>query len=88
MNVSLSLSSVFLPDLEGLYAVGLCVVAAYILLANTDFFLEQPDQTDVDTLAGADLRSTTGGETSQHYIGWIFLKQNIISCFVFHLDLG
>ncbi|KAK9966006.1 hypothetical protein ABG768_005060 [Culter alburnus] len=49
---------------DGLYVVGLCVVAAYVLLANTDLFLNQPDQTDVDALARADLRSTTGDEVN------------------------
>ncbi|RXN08784.1 redox-regulatory protein FAM213A-like [Labeo rohita] len=51
-------------DLEGvcvgLWSAGVCVVVVYILLANTDLFLTKPDHTSLDTLASAELTSTSG----------------------------
>jgi len=55
--------SVFSQDVVSLCSVGLCVLVAYLLLANTNLFLSKAVQTTVDTLADADLTSTTAGET-------------------------
>lgn len=55
--------SVFSQDVVGLCSVGLCVLVAYVLLANTNLFLSKPLPTSLDTLANADLTSTTAGET-------------------------
>ncbi|KAI2658209.1 Peroxiredoxin-like 2A [Labeo rohita] len=59
-----STADMFLQDLEGvcvgLWSAGVCVVVVYILLANTDLFLTKPDHTSLDTLASAELTSTSG----------------------------
>lgn len=55
--------SVFSQDVVSLCSVGLCVLVAYLLLANTNLFLSKPVQMTVDTLADTDLTSTTAGET-------------------------
>ncbi|XDV43934.1 hypothetical protein PO909_012318, partial [Leuciscus waleckii] len=64
INVCVCVPPVFLQDLEGVYVVCVCVVAASVLLANTDLFLTRADRADVDSLARADLRSTSTDEQS------------------------
>lgn len=59
----------FLQDMEsfcglGLWSLGLCVLVACVLLVNTNLFLTKPAQTSLDTLARADLKSTTGDEVN------------------------
>lgn len=44
-------------------AVGVITVA--VLLLNTDLFLTKPQPASLDTLANAELRTTTGGDAEE-----------------------
>ncbi|KAG1930454.1 peroxiredoxin-like 2A isoform b [Pimephales promelas] len=65
-------------DLEGVCVVCVCVVAAYVLLANTDLFLTRADPTDVDSLARADLISTTGDEEQSFKAGSLWQRTGAV----------
>uniref|UniRef100_A0A8B9JDF3 Peroxiredoxin-like 2 activated in M-CSF stimulated monocytes n=1 Tax=Astyanax mexicanus TaxID=7994 RepID=A0A8B9JDF3_ASTMX len=42
------------------WSLAVCVVIVCVLLVNTDLFLAKPQQTALDTLANADLQTTSG----------------------------
>ncbi|KAL6475753.1 hypothetical protein MHYP_G00167930 [Metynnis hypsauchen] len=42
------------------WSLAVCVVIVCVLLINTDLFLTKPQQSALDTLASANLRTTTG----------------------------
>ncbi|KAG9268044.1 peroxiredoxin-like 2A, partial [Astyanax mexicanus] len=47
------------------WSLAVCVVIVCVLLVNTDLFLAKPQQTALDTLANADLQTTSGVEDRQ-----------------------